>query len=84
MTERDSWLAIYDAAVLAKTTAGTDASPNKIIGRSITYIVNRLVDFWGQHKATLIPVLSQLAIAALEAVVTARPAIQQVNPPGPP
>ena len=85
MTEGQlAWLAIYDAATTAKAVAGDMPATNEIIGRSITYIVHKLTQFWGAHKARLIPFITNLGIAALEAVVTAEPDIQRVNPPGPP
>lgn len=82
--EEIAWMAIFHAAGVMKSVAGDMPATNGIIGRSITYLVGKLVVFWGRHKARLIPFLTQLAIAALEAVATAKPDIDRVNPPGPP
>lgn len=79
-----AWLAIYDHATVSKATAGDRPFANQIPGRAITYIVHKLNIFWGRHKARLIPFMTNLAIAALEAMVTAEPDIQAINPPGPP
>lgn len=82
--EELAWLAIYQHAALIKATAGDMPATNQIAGRAITYIVHKLTIFWGNHKARLLPFLTNLAIAALEAMVTAEPDIQRINPPGPP
>jgi hypothetical protein len=52
-------------------------------GRWIRILVDKLVEFWGRHQATLIPYLSQLAIAALQSLVAAQADIDIVDPPGP-
>jgi hypothetical protein len=84
MTPEEQWAALYTTAGLQKAHGATPPSIiSGIKGRWITVLVNRLCEFWGKHKATLIPVLSQLAIAALDAVVSAQADIQEVNPPGP-
>lgn len=81
MTE-EQWNSLFSYAGTLKATYGPTSLANQVVGRAITYIVDRLVKFWGRHKATLIPVLTQTAIAALEAIVAAKPDIDAVNPPG--
>jgi hypothetical protein len=46
-------------------------------------MVDKLVEFWDDHKSTLIPFLTDFAIAALEALVAARSDISSINLPGP-
>lgn len=84
MLTPEQWMSIFDYAETLKVTYGEMPVGNEIIGRSITYLVNKLADFWGRHKQTLIPFMTNLAIAALEAIVAARADIDLVNPPGPP
>lgn len=81
--EEQQWMAIYTAAGLSAPPGGPSAVPNLVKGRFIAALATKLVLFWGRHKATLIPFLSQIAIAALDAMVAALPAIQSVDPPGP-
>lgn len=83
MTPQEQWQSYYDYAEAEKAAVTPVLSYNGVIGRSITFLVNRLVKFWGDHKSTLIPVLSQLAIAALEALVAQQANIDLVDPPGP-
>lgn len=52
-------------------------------GRSITYIVVRLVEFWGRHRITLAPYLDAATTAALDALAAAVGAVLAINPPGP-
>lgn len=79
----EEWTAIYTVAGVQKAIAGDLPVVNGIIGRSITFLVGKLVDFWGAHSATLIPYLTQAAIAALNALLAARADIDRVNPRGP-
>lgn len=80
----DEWAAIFTVAGLEKAAAGDRPDENEIKGRSITYGVDDLVQFWNRHKATLLPFLTQFAIAALNALVSAQTDIDVINPPGPP
>lgn len=83
MTPEEQWMSIYDHAGALKAAYGTEATSGGIRGRFIVVLVNKLCEFWEKHKDTLIPFLSQLAIAALEAIVTQRSQIATVNDPGP-
>lgn len=80
----EQWAAFLTVAEIEHVAAGDRPAENQIIGRSISFLVDRLVKFWGRHKATLLPFLSTLAIAALNSLVAAQTEIDQVNPPGPP
>jgi len=82
MTDAEIWQSYYDYAGALKAAYPT-ASPSGVIGRSIKYLVDKLARFWKDHKATLIPILSQLAIAAIEALVGNQAAFDGINPPGP-
>jgi hypothetical protein len=84
MLTEEQWMSIFDYAQTLKVTYGEMPVGNQIKGRFITVLVDRLADFWGRHKQTLIPFMTNLAIAALEAIVAARHDIDLVNPPGPP
>lgn len=81
--DKADWDAIWDYAGVLKTSYGVQAPVGGILGRSITFIVDKLVQFWDDHKATLIPFLSQAAIAALQALVAAQADIAVVNQEGP-
>lgn len=81
---QEQWAAFLTIAEVEHVAAGDRPDENQIIGRSITEHVDELVKFWGRHKATLLPFLTTLAIAALNALVAAQTEIDQVNPPGPP
>ena len=77
-----AWSGFYDQALMLQP--GPPAAPvHGIRGRFITSLVAKLCKFWGDHQAELIPFLSQLAIAALNALVAAQTDINAVNPPGP-
>jgi hypothetical protein len=52
-------------------------------GRSITYIILRLVEFWARHKITLMPVMDPAVAGALDQLVTSIVDALNVNPPGP-
>lgn len=80
----EQWAALLQVADLEKASAGDMPVGNQIKGRSITYSVDDLVEFWGKHKSTLLPFLTNLAIAALNALVAAQTDIDAVNPIGPP
>ena len=78
------WLAILNRARMVQP--GLPDAPGlgaQIRGRYIAFLANRLVKFWGDHESTLRPFLTQLAIAALDAVTTAILDIRAVDPPGP-
>lgn len=80
----EQWAAFHTVAGVMQLVAGSGVPPGQPVeGRSITSFTEELVRFWDDHKVTLIPVLSQLAIAALEALVAALPDILSVNGPGP-
>lgn len=57
--------------------------PFDVRGRSITYLILRLVEFWGRHKVSLNAVLNTAIIVALDALETALIDALSVNPPGP-
>jgi hypothetical protein len=82
MTDAE-WLAILHYAQVLQPLPGAISAPNDIKGRFIRQLVDRLVAFWGRHQATLIPFLTQAAIAALNALVAAQSGIDAINPPGP-
>lgn len=52
-------------------------------GRSITYLILKLVEFWGRHKVTLNAVMDTAVAAALDQLVTSLLDAMAVNPPGP-
>lgn len=52
-------------------------------GRSITYLILKLVEFWGRHKITLNAVLDATVAAALDQLLTSVVDALAVNPPGP-
>lgn len=80
----EQWAAIYTVAGLASGVVGAAIpAPPGTEGRSITDIVEALVAFWGAHRDTLAPVMTQLAVAALDALISALPDILAVNSPGP-
>jgi hypothetical protein len=54
-----------------------------IRGRSITYMILRLVEFWGRHRLTLEPWMNPAVVAALTALADALVEIMTINPPGP-
>jgi hypothetical protein len=77
------WDALWNHAGMLKNMAGSGNVPNGVRGRWISTLVDRVCAFWEQHKDTLIPWLSQFAIAALEALLSARTNIDSVNGRGP-
>lgn len=52
-------------------------------GRSITYLILRLVEFWGRHKITLNAYLDAAVATALDQLLTSVLDALAVNPPGP-
>jgi len=76
-------MSFYTYAHTLIQTRNPNYSPTLVQGRFISILVDKVCAFWGRHKASLIPFLSQLAIAALEALVAAKSDIDTVNPPGP-
>lgn len=52
-------------------------------GRSITYLILKLVEFWGRHKITLNAVIDATVAAALDQLLTSVVDALAVNPPGP-
>lgn len=52
-------------------------------GRSITYLILKLVEFWGRHKITLNAVIDATVAAALDQLLTSVVDAVAVNPPGP-
>lgn len=83
LTGDQLWAEIYKQAGVKKDMYDVPTPQFGIRGRFISVLATRLAKFWVRHQDTLIPFLSQLAIAALEAVAQNLPAIQAVNPPGP-
>lgn len=79
----DEWLAILHYARVLQPVPGALTIPNDIRGRWLTVLVDKLLAFWGRHQDTLIPFLTQAAIAALNALLAARSGIDAINPPGP-
>jgi hypothetical protein len=83
MTDEQLWMEIYKQAGAKMNMFGSGVPPGGVRGRFVATLARTLVTFWLKHQATLIPVLSQLAIAALEAVAQNIAAIEVVNVPGP-
>jgi hypothetical protein len=79
----EQWAAFLTTAQLLQPSATPLATPNGVKGRFIRVLVDKLCEFWTTHQATLIPYLTQLAVAALNALVAARTDIDYVDPPGP-
>lgn len=52
-------------------------------GRSITYLILKLVEFWGRHKVTLSAVIDTAVATALDQLLTSLIDALAVNPPGP-
>ena len=52
-------------------------------GRSITYLILKLVEFWGRHKITLSAVIDATVASALDQLLTSVLDAMAVNPPGP-
>jgi hypothetical protein len=52
-------------------------------GRSITYLILKLVQFWGRHKITLNAVIDSAVATALDQLLTSVLDAMAVNPPGP-
>lgn len=52
-------------------------------GRSITYLILKLVEFWGRHKITLNAVIDSAVATALDQLLTSVVDAMAVNPPGP-
>jgi len=52
-------------------------------GRSIVYLIVRLVEFWGRHRVTLAPVFADAVISALDALSAVVTQALSANPPGP-
>jgi len=83
MTDEQIWMEIFNQAGNKQAIYGSGTPPAGVRGRFVATLARTLVNFWNKHQATLIPVLSQLAIAALEAVAQNIVAIEVVNTPGP-
>jgi len=52
-------------------------------GRSITYLILKLVEFWGRHKITLNAFMDAAVATALDQLLTSVLDAMAVNPPGP-
>lgn len=52
-------------------------------GRSITYLILKLVEFWGRHKITLNAYLDAAVATALDQLLASVLEALAVNPPGP-
>lgn len=83
MTDEERWAAYLTAAQAQTNRTDPLAPATGIKGRWIAFLAKKLVDFWQKHKATLLPYLTNLAIAALDALVAHLGEIQVVDPPGP-
>lgn len=83
MTDDEKWAAIHEMAKVLKAENPAPAAAFNIQGRFITVLVDALAKFWKAHRDTLIPVLSQLAIAALEAIAAQAASIRNINQRGP-
>lgn len=82
MTEEEIWMSYLTGAQAAKSMAPS-APSGPIVGRFLSVLAKKAGEFWTRHKATLIPVLTNLAIAALDALVANMASIEAVNNPGP-
>lgn len=82
MTDEEIWAGYLAGAAAAKASVPTSLAAG-IAGRFIAVMSKRLVEFWGKHRATLVPCLTQLAIAALDALAAQLINIITVDPPGP-
>lgn len=80
--DADAWAAFFTIA--QATQPGAPIVPvHGVVGRSITKAVDIACRLWGKYRVHLIPFLTQLAIAALDALLSAQTDINAVNPPGP-
>ena len=79
----EQWAAFFTVAVAKKGMAVPSPGVHGILGRSIAKAVRVVCFLWGRYQATLIPVLTASAIAALDALVANLGAIEAINPPGP-
>lgn len=52
-------------------------------GRSITYLILKLVEFWGRHKITLNAFMDSAVATALDQLLLSVLDAVKVNPPGP-
>lgn len=52
-------------------------------GRSISYLILKLVEFWGRHKITLNAFMDAAVAAALDQLLLSVLDAVKVNPPGP-
>lgn len=83
MTDEERW-AGYLVGAQAQTGRSSPLAPvTGIKGRWIVFLATKLCEFWLAHKATLLPYLTNLAIAALDALVAHLAEIATVNLPGP-
>jgi hypothetical protein len=83
MTDEEIWSGYLVGAQAQLAAAAPASVASGIVGRSIVKMVAVLTRFWQAHKATLIPHLTSLAIAALDAVASQAANIATVDPPGP-
>lgn len=83
MDDAQLWQEIFKQAGNKKLMYTVPSPVYGVKGRFIAVLAERLAAFWVKHQATLIPVLSQLAVAAIEAIVQNLAAIKAVNGPGP-
>lgn len=79
----EQWAAFLTTAQVLQPEAIPKAPIVGIKGRFITVLVDKLVEFWARHQDQLIPYLTQLAIAALNALLAAKTDIDNINLPGP-
>ena len=52
-------------------------------GRSISYLILKLVEFWGRHKITLNAFMDAAVATALDQLLLSVLDAVKVNPPGP-
>ena len=83
MTEAEQWDSYFKYAGALKIAGGTAPLASGIRGRFISVLIRRLAEFWERNRDTLIPFLSQIAIAAIEALIAHRQSFENLNTPGP-
>ena len=79
----EDWGVFIKNANVQKAMVVAPGTGNQIKGRFIKILADKLIEFWERHKNTLIPFLTNLAIAALDALASAQNDIGSVDPPGP-
>lgn len=80
--DAEAWAAFFTIAC-AEQPGAPLAPAHGIVGRSITRAVDLVCKLWAKYRVKLIPFLAQVAIAALDALLSAQTSIDVINPPGP-